>query len=289
MTILLALAFLVQSAASIKAQDPSASTTQSTPTAIASTSVGPISAPAATYSQAYCAGFISESTVPRNITVVGGSDDDFHSVIRQSVKGESVYLAVHNGSNLAVGTVFSVVRPADNIFQTIRYQGENWEIRKLGTPYSDVAQVTITHATPKSVVAKVSFSCEAVVPGDILVPFQPRIIPEYTTSTRLDSFAPPEQGKRHGHITASNNNFGYIGRGDVIYLNLGNEKGVQAGARFRIFNIVDAPASSAPAHDATPPEAIGEAVVLSVRPKSCVAIIVGSYREISAGNYVEEE
>jgi hypothetical protein len=250
--------------------------------------VTPSAHPAATYSQAYCAGFFSDSTVPRNVTVLGGSDDDFHSPVRQFVKGESVFLSVHNGSDVAVGTEFSVVRPADNIFQTIRYQGENWEIRKLGSPYSDVAQMKVTHSSPKGIVAKITFSCEAVVPGDILVPFQTRAIPEFTAAA-LDRFKPFDEGKRHGHIAASNNNSGYIGRGDVIYLNLGTDKGVQSGARFRIFNVVDPPPVSTLAHDGTPPEAVGEAVVLSSNPRSSVAIIVGSYREISAGNYVEEE
>jgi hypothetical protein len=34
---------------------------------------------------------------------------------------------------------------------------------------------------------------------------------------------------------------------------------------------------------------VGEVVVLSVQEKSCAAMVVSSYREISAGDYVEEE
>ncbi len=272
MAIRLAVVALILSAASIKAQDAALKTI-----------------PAASYSQAYCAGFIAETPVPQDLSVSGGSDDDFHSVIRQFVKGESVFISRRNSADIPVGTEYSVVRPANDIFQTTRYQGENGDIRKLGTPYADVAQVQVTHSTPKGIVAKVTFSCEPIFPGDILVPFQIRVIPDYTITPPLDHFAPLDESKSHGRITATNSNFGYLGNGTIVYLNLGNEQSVQPGKRFRIYKLPAPNETAGLTHEATPPETIGEAVVLSARPKSSVAIIVGSYREIAAGDYVEAE
>jgi hypothetical protein len=249
----------------------------------------PITKPAASYSEAYCAGFIAETPVPHDLSVMGGGDDDFHAVLRQFVTGESIFIAKRNGADIAVGTEYSVVRPATDIFETTRYDGENSFLRKLGTPYLDVAQVTVTHSTSKGIVANIKFSCEAVVPGDILVPFQTRAIPDYTVSPPLDHFAPLDENKPHGRIAASNSNFGYLGRGNIIYLNLGNDQGIQAGKRVRIYKRLSPKEFGAYSHDAAPPETIGEAVVLSVRSKSSVALIVGSYREINAGDYVEAE
>src|SRR5690349_13051646 len=185
----------------------------------------PISPPAASYSQAYCSGFIADS-VPHDLYILGGGDDDFHSVVRQFVQDESVFIAQRNRGDIAVGTEFGVIRPAKDLFETMHYQGEAWDLRKLGKPYADVAQIKVTHVTPAGVVAKVTFACEAVMPGDILVPFQPRAIPSYTISPTLDHFAPLDKGKVHGRIAASHNNYGYLGRGTVVYLNLG-EKDVQ--------------------------------------------------------------
>ncbi len=245
--------------------------------------------PVASYSEAYCTGFIAETPVARDLAVMGGSDDDFHAVFRQFVTGESIFIARHNSADIPVGTEYSVIRPAADIFETTRYDGENSFLRKLGTPYLDVAQVTVTHSTPKEIVANIKFSCEAVVPGDILVPFQTRAIPDYTVSPPLDHFAPLDESKPRGRIAASNSNFGYLGRGNIVYLNLGVDQGVRTGKRFRIYKQLSAKDFGAYSHDAVPPETIGEAVVLSVRSKSCVALIVGSYREINAGDYVEAE
>ena len=155
----------------------------------------PLSIPAASRSQADCTGFIAETSVPRDLFVVGGADDDFHSVVRQFVQGESIFISQHKGGDIAVGAEYSVVRPAKELFRTMRYQGEGWDIRKLGKPYEDVAQVKVTHVNPEGAVAKVTFSCGAIVPGDTLVPFQPRAIPEYTVSQPLDHFAPLDKNK----------------------------------------------------------------------------------------------
>ena len=272
-TFLSAVVFLAMSAAIANAQE--------------SEPAVPLSTPAATYSQAYCTGFIAES-VPHDLYVLGGGDDDFHSVVRQFVQGESIFIAQRSPGNIAVGAEYSVIRPAKDLFETMHYQGEAWDLRKLGNPYADIAQIKVTHVTPKGVVAKVTFGCEAVMPGDTLVPFQPRTIPEYSVSRPLDHFAPLDYTKERGRIAASHNNYGYLGDGTVVYLNLGASE-VQPGKRFRIYKVLSPEKAGTLSKQRTPPETIGEAVVLSVQPKSSVAIVVSSYREVSSGDYVEAE
>lgn len=251
-------------------------------------SASPASVPLATRTQSDCTGFIAKTPVQRDIFVLGGADDDFHSVVRQFVQGDSIFLS-SKGGDLAVGTQYSVIRPAYELFRTMHYQGERWDIGKLGKPYEDVAQVKVTHVNPIAAVAQVSFSCESIIPGDIVVPFQPRAIPEYTVSAPLDHFAPLSEGKKQGRITASRNNFGFLGEQMVVYLNLGEGEGAKPGQRYRIYKVLSPESTGFLAWQKTPPEIIGEAVVLTVQPTSCVAMVVSSYREISAGDYVEPE
>ena len=249
----------------------------------------PVSIPAASITQAECTGFIAETPVPRDLFVVGGGDDDFHSVVRQFVKGESVFISPRNGGNIKMDAEYNVVRPAKELFQTMRYQGQEWDMRKLGKPYEDIGKVKVTHVNPQGAVAKVTFSCGPILPGDVLVPFQPRPIPEYTVSQPLDHFLPLDKNKTNGRITASHNNSGFLGAQTVVYLNLGERDGTAVGRRFRIYKVLPPETTGFMTKQQTPPETIGEAVVLSVQSKSCVAMVVSSYREISAGDYVEEE
>jgi hypothetical protein len=251
-----------------------------------STSPDPI--PAASFSQAYCAGFIADTSVPHDLIVLGGADDAFDSVVRQFTEGESIFISQRNGGDIVLGTQFSVVRPANDLFEIMHYEGERGDIRKLGEPYSDVAQVKVTHVSPVGVVAEITFSCEAVVPGDILVPLVLNTMPYYTVSDPLDHFAPLDKSKTHGRIIASRNNLGSFGKGTVVYLNLGDEE-AQEGQRFRIYKAPPAEATGARTRHPVLPETVGEAVVLSVNSKSSVAIVVSSYREIAAGDYVEAD
>jgi hypothetical protein len=320
MVFVIALVFLAPSAEIAQAQEAGPSST--------------VSVPAAVRSQADCASFIASPPVPRDLFVLGGHDDDFHSSVRQFVEGDSIFISPPKSGDIAVGAEYSVVRPAHEVFRTMHYRGERSEIAKLGEPYEDIAKVRVTHVSPKGEVAIVTFSCGSIVPGDRLMPFQPRAIPEYTiskppaqsipggvtpvipegavgkvissrgsatlisshapviseyTGQPLDPFASLDSNKAHGRITASRNNYGFFGEQTVVYLSIGENDGARPGQRFRIYKALSPHTTGYLTHQRTPLETIGEAVVLSVQPKSCTAMVVSSSREISAGDYVEEE
>jgi len=245
--------------------------------------------PVATRSQADCTGFIADPPISNDLSVLGGADDDFHSVARQFVQGESIFFKQGKANNVAVGSQFSVVRPANQLFLTMHYSGERWEIRKLGKPYEDVGLVEVTHVNPEGVVAKVAFSCGPIMTGDVLMAFQPRPVPEYIVSGPLDHFAPLDQGRQHGRITASHNNLGFFGRETVVYINLGERDGAKAGQRFRIYKNLPPHPTGFMSSARTPAETIGELVVMSVQAKSSSAMVISSYREIAAGDFVEAE
>lgn len=244
--------------------------------------------PAAVFSQSECTGFIAEEPVPRDLFVLAGADDDFRSVSRQFVQGESIFLSQRKGEDVPLGAEYRVVRPANALFETMRYAGEAEEIKRTGKPYEDVALIKVTHLTPQGAVAEVTFSCEPVMPGDSIIPFHPRPIPDRVLSPPLDHFIVADEHKQHGRITASRNNFGYFGHDTAIYVDLGQKQGAATGQRLRIYKELRK-ATGGRASEPTPAETVGEAIILSVEAKSCVAIIISSYREISAGDFVELE
>lgn len=251
------------------------------------TSLAPI--PAATRSQADCTGFIASPPLPNDLSVIGGEDDDTHAALRHFIPGKSVFLSNHSREDAAVGAEYSVVRPAGEIFHTQRYSGQGTALGKVGKPYEDVGRVKVTHVSSAGIVAKVTFACGPILPGDLLMPFQLRPIPEYTVTKPLDHFAPLDADKPQGRVAAARNNFGFIGKYNIVYLDLGENAGIKAGQRFRIFKVLPAHTTGFLQSQQTPPETVGEAVVLSVQAKSCVAIVVASYREIAAGDGVQPE
>jgi hypothetical protein len=244
--------------------------------------------PAATLSQADCTGFISASGVPADITVLNGEDNDLESSIRQYAVGNSIYLCSRRGARFSVGQQFSLVRPAKELFRTTRYDGERWTLRKLGKPYDDAGRVQVTHVTPQGAVAEVRFACGPIYPGDIAVPYRPRVVPDYVP-TELARFALPN-GKMQGAIVAARSNFASLANGDIVYLDLGEKKGAKAGQLYRVYYCPPRPGHwTIIAQPLIPRETVAELVVLSAQEKSAVGIIVNSKRDVYVGYGVELE
>lgn len=244
--------------------------------------------PAATRSEADCAGFISGTPVSKDIYVLDGADNDSHSPVRQFAAGDSVFLSSRSGATFVVGIEYTVVRQAKELFRTSWYPGQHWSIRSLGTPYEDIGRVKVTHVTPAGAVAEVAFACGPMYPGDLAVPYQLRAIPEYAPSQQFDRFA-PSKGNPMGAITAARNNAGYLGVGSIAYVSLGQTDGVKPGQRYRIFQIARDRSAGLFALPETPRESLGEMIILSTQEKSSVGMVVSSTREISLGDGIELE
>jgi hypothetical protein len=243
--------------------------------------------PAATQSEMDCSGFIAGAPVSTDRYILDGVDNDFHAPLHQFAPRDLVYLRSRSGAGFAVGNEFSVVRSATELMRIKWYAGQGGSVRSLGSAYEDVGRVKVITVTPQGAVAEVTFACGAIRPGDIVVPYQARVIPQYTPAAQLDRFALPN-GKLVGAITAGGYNAGVLGVGTIAYVNLGREDGVSPGQRFRIFRIFrEEVGEGIWAFPQTPRETLGELVILSTQERSSVAMVVSSMREITLGDGIE--
>lgn len=248
----------------------------------------PTPVPAASRTDVDCSGFIAGTKVSRDVYIVDGLDDDFHSPVRQYATGDLIFLVSRSGVNFAAGTEYSLVRPAKEVFRESWYVGQHGSVRSLGTPYEDVGRVKITRLAPEAAIAEVTFACGAIYPGDLAVPYQARAIPEYVPAKEFDRFSPPS-GNRMGAITAASGNGGLLATGGMAFVNLGESDGVKPGQRYRIFRIVRDNVEGLYSFGSTPREALGEMIILSTQERSSVGIVVNCTREISLGDGIELE
>ncbi len=260
---------------------------------------------AASRTEMDCSGFIAGTPLSEDLHILDGADNDSRSEMRQFKPGEFVYLQSRTGAAPGEGSEYSILRRAkslmfggsrplgdmklDQIGHISWYPGQMSSIRSLGTMYEDVGRVKVVRTTPLGAIAEVTFACGPLYAGDFALPYQERNIPEYTPSADFDRFALPN-GKMVGAITAGGGHAGVLGEGTIAHINLGNEDGVQAGQRFRVFHIFRDNVDRGFKAAAEPPrEIIGELVVLSVDARSSVAMVVRSIREISLGDGIELE
>ncbi len=231
------------------------------------------------YSQAYCSGFISESQPPAIGNVVGAEEGSKKNDLSD---GDLVYLGNGPVSSATVGAEYFVVRPLR-------------KLKGIGTLFQDVGHVKVVDLHDNVAVARIVFNCVEMNVGDWVVTSQARPMPMVPPPTVVDQLA-HASGKAEGSIIASKRDVVQLGQGQIAYLDVGTNKGIEPGSVLRIFrlsyrgSINDYNRSQVKKYAKTsnfPRQILGECVVLQAEPNTAVALITSSLEEINIGDRVE--
>ncbi len=301
----LVLVLLLTLAVGAIAQDAAAPAVQPGPPAIAATNVVE-KGMAPSYSDVYCAGVITKNDIPNSNYVLSGAESPNTA---RFAKNDSIFLA---GSGWQEGQKLSLVRRLkDPNFLTI-YKGQGKEVKNAGEIFADLGQATVTFVHGNVAVAHIDFSCEAVVPGDLVIPFQERAIP----ASRPRPYAFPQfqnsKNTAQGRIILAKDFDVYLGEGKTFFINIGSNQGLKVGDYVRVSRGYDPqlqdPADQAslyatlyedaqkkqPPFDAKrmkeiPNRGLGEAIILITTPTSATAMMTFSIADIHIGDLVEVE
>ncbi|HZQ90568.1 MAG TPA: OmpA family protein [Terriglobales bacterium] len=265
---------------------------------------------APTYSDIYCAGFVT-SSLPTTNYIAGGWRSPEQS---RFADRDLVYLA---GGGLQDGAQYSVVRELKDPNHSEAYRGQRGMISGLGAAYAELGRVRVLRQAGNVHVGVVEFSCDSMVPGDILVPWSERPKLTLKSSAAFDRFAAPN-GKLTARIVMAKDFDWIVATGQKVYLNAGSEQGVKAGDYFRAVRTYSAesrdtldslthkasiaedtqknPASMGAYGGALkinpadyPRKSIGEMIVLNTTPKTSTAMITFALEEMRVGDVVEME
>jgi hypothetical protein len=268
--------------------------------------------PEVKFEDLYCSGFVRHSHVSHDLKVIA-KFDPAGGVL--AVETEYVYLSQGSRNGIAVGNMYSVIRPTKHLSNQY---GRTHEERDLGKHYLDIAQIRVVLTQPEFSLARVLRTCaDAVDPGDILMPFQQIA---FTQPPRPRPFSPTMQtpGELTGAIVSSKDvllNFGssfhvtrqipgvhngYLGplergvasEGTIVYIDIGQNKGVCPGDLFIVYRYVDEDNRI----DNLPREAeklehariaIGELVIVKVDERAATALVTYSTTGLTMGDEVE--
>ncbi|MGH9579832.1 MAG: hypothetical protein ACRD2R_02460, partial [Terriglobales bacterium] len=179
-----------------------------------------------TYSDLYCAGYITNQPVSEGNFVAGGwgtpdstkyADRDF------------VYLS---GGGFSEGQQYSIVRHVRDPNKWEPYKGYRRQVSSVGEAYAEVGWVKIIGTRGNVGIAEVGFACDGMLPGDLAVPYSDKAMPELRRAAAFDRFAMPS-GLTTGRIVMARE-FDYLAAtGQKVYLNVGASQGVKVGDYFR--------------------------------------------------------
>lgn len=256
------------------------------------------------FSSVYCSGFMTDQKLPDGIRLVSGEQSSYKITF---ARGDYVYINRGNDKGVRVGDRYSVLRAEADPAEVPWFKWQDKLSKAMGTHYSDAGQLRIVNVQPKVSVALVTFSCDYMQRGDIVLPFQERPQPPFKEAGGFDRFA-PVSGKPVAMVVTSREFQQSAGKGSTIYVNLGTEKGVKVGDYFRVFRYQGSLAELAPqtkdyqyklygfgsaperySWNDLPREVLGEGIVINVSRYSATVLLTYSLSDVYAGDYVEVE
>lgn len=255
-----------------------------------------------TYSDMYCAGFVTRQAVSNKNMVMGGRytpEQVLHAT------HETVFI---EGGGLQQGAQYSVVRELRDPNQYAPFAGQRALLKNTGKPYADLGRVRVVDLHGDVAVAKVEFSCEPIAPGDLVVPFQERMTLRFKTAAPMAEFS--HSPKVDGQVVMARDFTTMVGFGEKVYLNLGSEQGLKPGdyllaVRDYAANRIgedEALSYKVPQGDDTqakqrvlkvsdleklPRRVVGEMIVLNVMPGSATAMVTFARESVKVGDGVE--
>jgi outer membrane protein OmpA-like peptidoglycan-associated protein len=256
--------------------------------------------------QMYCAGFITREHVKDNVYVVGGA---YSPETTRFETGSLVYL---RGPDVEEGQRYEILRALKDPNQYEAYPGQHYLVNRTGQVYAEIGRVKVRVKQSKIAIADAEMTCSDIVPGDIAIPFVEKQTPFFRKGTNFDMFAAPN-GKPRGRIVLAKEFDNYLGSGNIVYVNIGSNKGLKIGDYLRTTRnysqIKDNPERSL-SFDATvmedtqkhpsafnirtrarelPRRSLGEMIVIGVTPTTATGLMTLALEDVQVGDGVEVE
>jgi hypothetical protein len=174
----------------------------------------------------YCSGYIRHQRLPKAPEIVGAEQEQLQ---RNFAAGDVVYVNYGSQQGLKEGQEFQIVRPRGAV------KGVYTEKKGfLGTYVQEVGQLQLVKVREATSVGQITFSCDMVMLGDLLLPLPDRVSPPQRAETTLDRFA-YSSGKQIGRLMMARDGREMVTRRDVVFIDLGSEDKINAGDYLTIF------------------------------------------------------
>ena len=174
----------------------------------------------------YCAGYIRHQKLPNMPEIVGAVEEQEQ---RRYADGDVVYINAGSQQGIREGQNFQIIRPRGDV------KGVHKEKRGfLGTYVQDVGQLQVFKVRENTSAAKITFTCDPAMLGDLLAPVPDRESPLPRADSNLDIFADPS-GKRTGRLMMAKDSREMVTRNDIVYIDLGSEDQIKQGDYLTIY------------------------------------------------------
>jgi hypothetical protein len=174
----------------------------------------------------FCAGNIRLQKLSHMPEIVGAQEEQEQ---RTYADGDVVYINTGSQQGIKEGQTLQIIRPRGTV------KGVHKEKRGfLGIYMQDIGQLQVFKVRENTSVAKITFTCDPALLGDLVAPIPDRESPEQRAGGTLDRYADPT-GKQSGRLMMAKDGREMLTRNDIVYIDLGGEDQVKAGDYLTIY------------------------------------------------------
>lgn len=177
-------------------------------------------------SSLFCAGYIRYQRFGQTPEIVGAEEEQEQ---RTFSDGDIVYLNAGSRQGIKEGQSFQIIRPRGDVKGVHRKK-----IGYLGTFVQEIGQLQVFKVREDTSAAKITFTCDAALLGDLLVDIPIRESPLQRAEGNLDRFADPS-GKQTGRLMMAKDSRELLTKNDIVYIDLGGEDNVKRGDYLTIY------------------------------------------------------
>ncbi len=177
-------------------------------------------------SSLFCAGYIRYQRFGQTPEIVGAEEEQEQ---RTYADGDIVYINAGSRQGIKEGQSFQIIRPRGDVKGVHRNK-----IGFLGTYVQEVGQLQVFKVREETSAAKITFTCDAALLGDLLVDIPVRESPLERAEGNLDRFADPSN-KQVGRLMMAKDNRELLTKNDIVYIDLGGEDNVKRGDYLTIY------------------------------------------------------
>ena len=177
-------------------------------------------------SSLFCAGYIRYQRFGQTPEIVGAEEEQEQ---RTYADGDIVYLNAGSRQGIKEGQSFQIIRPRGDVKGVHRKK-----IGFLGTYVQEVGQLQVFKVREELSAAKITFTCDAALLGDLLVDIPVRESPLQRPEGNFDRFADPSN-KQVGRLMMAKDNRELLTKNDIVYIDLGGEDNVKRGDYLTIY------------------------------------------------------
>lgn len=189
--------------------------------------LGESPAPVVRRADLVCAGFISKEKLRTQFRIVGGEKEDENFFFATT---NIVYLDFGRKHGASVGDNLYVIRPKGDYENP--FTGKD-----VGYFHEELGIVRILTVQEKTSIAEIVMSCDGMQMGDIVRPFDQYVAPPPREFVPLNRYDLPS-GKLSGQIILARAHRDYLSERDVVYVDIGDERGVKLGQYYTVYRKV---------------------------------------------------